>query len=189
LTITCNIQKVDFFVDQIEDKGLVDLIGAIDAFQNFPFEDQLQQAAQRELTSCFPTISFKSSDDHDNNFELGWGIQLLISLFWFPGTLLHLTYWFKNNNATVKVDQKAKIIKYIKDDKEISFNRQEIVNCEINESRNWSAPWSGYRYLLIVLKDHRKVVISNFITEPEKIIDLLKLNFKIDKRTIPFLPI
>jgi hypothetical protein len=62
LTITYNIQKVDFFVDQIEEKVQVDLDGAIDAFQNFPFEDQLKQAAQRELTSCLPTISFKNSD-------------------------------------------------------------------------------------------------------------------------------
>ncbi len=299
MTFTYNIQKVDFFVDQFEDKGQINLDGAMEAFQNFPFADQLKQARERELTSCLPTISFKSNDgkilgiwaqddkgfflhydngtkvsefyisndfnknpeglaveefigqlfngtiehslklvdkyaqdnkhetapidkkhllnfsftdtnklqhylwtvpflilsllflnaDLEKKLELGWGFHLLLSFFWLPGTIVHLSYWFKNNNANVTVDTHAKTIEYGKDRQKIKFNRNEILNCELNESRAWFAPWSSYRYLWIVLNDSRQIVITNFITEPENIIDLLKLNFKTSIRTIPFLPI
>jgi len=299
MTFTYNIQKVDFFVDQIEDKGQIDLDGAIDAFQNFRFADQLKQADERELTSCLPTISFKSNDgktlgiwaqddkgfflhydngskvsefflsndfeknpeglvaeefieqffdgtieqllkledkltegnesevkpttsnqliefsfantkkikyylwtvpflimavflfktDIEKHFELGWGLHIMCSFLWLPGTIVHLSYWLKNHNVTVRVDPQAKTLEYEKDGQVIKINRNEIYNCELNETRSGRAPWNSYRYLWIVLNDRKQIVITNFITEPENIINLLKLNFKTDRRTIPFLPI
>jgi hypothetical protein len=295
---TYSIQKVDFFVDQVEDKGDIDLDGAIDAFQNFPFPEQLKQARERELTSCLPTISFKSDDGRtlaiwaeddkgfslqydngtkasvfflSNNFyetkdspmvedyiiqffsgtieqsieledinteykkhsldsaaekplvtfsfndtnkikkyvwtiayfllamlllitdiqkkEIVWGFQIVFSFFWLPGTIVHVSYWFKNKNATITVDSTAKTLKYEKNGQKVKFNRNEILVCELNEPRSGGGPWGNYCYLWFILKDNRKIVITNFITEPENIIKLLKLNYRTDKRTIPFLPI
>jgi hypothetical protein len=62
MKFTCYIQKVDFFIDQMEDKGEVNLEKAIEIFQNFPFDLQLKEARNRELTYRFPTVFFKSSD-------------------------------------------------------------------------------------------------------------------------------
>lgn len=309
MTFTCDIQKVDFFIDQIEDKGQVNLEQAIEIFQNFPFTAQLKEARERELTSCLPTVSFKGADrkalgiwaeddkgfsihydngtqvadfylsndfeknpeglaveefielffkekiedelnlidkgtdrerveennenllsetrkslkhsnhitfsfnetkkfkfylwtllffalalflfiaDADNNFELGWGLHLLLTFFWLPGTIVHLTYWLKNKGAIVTIDTKAKTLAFEKDGQQIKFNRKNIHHCEINETRSHRAPWNAYRYIWVVLKDKRQVVITNFITDPENILKALKPNYKVNRRTIPFLPI
>jgi hypothetical protein len=305
MTFTCNIQKVDFFIDQIEEKGQVNLDQAIDIFQNFPFDDQLKEASKRELMSSLPTVTFKSEDgstlsiwaendkgfsfhydngkqcsnfylsnnfeenpqgiaaeefielffkktieqeldlieieeennededeipethkkasksnivtfsfsdtvkyklylwtlpwlglalllfkvDAEHNFEMGWGAHLLFAFFWLPSTIIHLSYWLRNNGAVVSINTSTKTITYEKDGQQIKFTRNDIHHCEINETRSYNAAWINYRYIWFVLKDKRQVVITNFITEPENIIDALKPHFKVDKRTIPFLPI
>lgn len=305
MTFICYIQKVDFFIDQVEEKGDVTLDQAIEIFQNFPFAEQLKEARERELTSCSPTVSFRSADgkvlavwaqddkgfslhynntkqvanfyisndfeknprglvveefielffnesieqelnltdieiekvseveenieskpqpiysdivkfsfsdtkkfkhllwtlpflglalfllkvDAQKNFSLGWGFHLFFSLLWLPSIIVHLTYLFKNNGAVVTIDTKSKTLSYEKNGQQIKFNRADIHNCEINEVRSYKAPWNSYRYIWFVLKDSRQVVITNFITEPENIINALKPNFKVDRRTVPFLPL
>lgn len=297
MKFTCEIQKVDFFIDQTEEKGQVNLDQAIEIFQNFPFDEQLKEARERELTSCLPTVSFKSEDrktlgiwaeddkgffihydngnqfsdffisndfeqnpqglaveefielffqenieselclinkveetkpknhavnsnliafsfsdtkkikfylwtfpylafalflfkvDAGNNFVIGWGIHLFFSIFYLPSTLLHLSYWLKNDGAIVTIDTKGKILAYEKNGQEVKFNRNDIYNCVITEPRSYKAPWNSYRYIWFVLKDKRQIVITNFITEPENIISSLKPNFKVERRTIPFLPL
>lgn len=300
ITFTYNVQKVNFFTDQVEEMGQVDLAGAVKAFHKFPFDDQLKEVRQRELTSSLPTITFKSNNNkkisiwakddkgfyllydngkqvadfylsHDFNknpkgfvaeefielyfrgtieqylnlvdkhredddfsesvpqhtdktfsfsfkdtnkikflaytlvllslvfffyidrkesFELGWLYPLFLALFFgLPSVFLHISYWLKNYNATVIIDTQDKTIEYKKNGKSIKFNRNDIYNCEINETRSFRVPWNSYNYLWIVLNDRRQVVITNFITEPETIINLLNLNFKTDRRSIPFLPI
>lgn len=303
MTYTCSIQKVDFFIDQFEEIGQVNLEQAIDIFQNFPFLDQFREARERDLSSCLPTILFDSpngeifkiwaeddsgfflhydngrqvsdfylsndfernpeglaveefidlffnntiedelnlvekvveeendeladsfdrisssnvvtfSFDHNQkfklylwtipwlaialiflkfdagrNFEYGWSLHLFFSIFWLPSSIVHLSYWFKNNGAVVSIDTKSKTLSYKKGGQLIKFNREDIINCEINEARSSKAPWNSYSYIWFVLKDKRQVVISNFITQPENIINEFKPNFKVEKRTIPFLPI
>jgi hypothetical protein len=292
LKFTYNIQKIDFFIDQVEEKGSVFLEEAIEAFINFPFSEQLKDSEKYEMTMCLPTISFKSNDgktlgiwaengdgfflhydngshisdffisnditvnksgidvvefiesffnetiekslnlvekkelksnesktitfsfndtkkykhlfftfvfflialstliyDIRNDFRIGFYIHLLFTIFWLPGLIIHISYWLKNKNVKVIINQSEKTIEYIKGNQRIKFNRNEIHLCEINEARSVSAPWNSYRYLWIVLNNQKNIVITNFITEPELIIDSLKLNYKTDKRTAPFLPI
>lgn len=304
---TCNIKKAHFFIDQIEELGKVSLSQAIKIFQNFPFKDQFKEVNNRELTSCFPTISFNSEDgkvliiwakndkgffihydngnqvsnfylsydfeinpqgitveeyidfffkqniesklkltnkntnivdeedidndaeneiqkvqsdiitfsfsntkkinsflwilpflaiscyifkiDFDNNFDLGLKLHLLLSLLWLPTVIIHITYWLKNRDSVVIIDIKEKRLIYKKGTKIINFNREEIDNCEINKSSSRIASWGQYCYILIVLKDKRQIVITNFITEPNNIINSLNLNYKVDIRIIPFLPL
>ena len=60
MSFSWNIQKVDFYIDQIEEKGHIDLEGAIKEFQLFPWQNQLEEVEKREMTSIIPTISFVS---------------------------------------------------------------------------------------------------------------------------------
>ena len=60
MNISYSIQKVNFFADQFEDKGKIQEEDLIDAFYNFPFVEQFEEAKNRKLTSCFPKIIFKS---------------------------------------------------------------------------------------------------------------------------------
>jgi len=58
MKFTWNIQKVNFYTDQVEEKGQIDLSGAIQQFQSFPWEEQLKEVRNREETSTIPTITF-----------------------------------------------------------------------------------------------------------------------------------
>lgn len=287
MSFTYRIKEIDFFIDQYEDKGIIDLDGAIDVFQKFPFDKQLKERSLREMTSSLPTISFineancvleisakddkgfhidyessekishfflsndfyenpqgKSPEEFINLFfdgkieeeiilrlkgnssqdveecilkyqfmgkaklgfyfwtlpylifsllillsNYGLSLNIVFAFFWLPGTILHISYWLKNKNTIVTIDRKKKNLTYEKMGKEITFNRSEIHYCEINETKSIRAPWNKYRYIWIVLNDKRQVVITNFITEPENIVQDLKLNYSIDKRAVPFLPL
>jgi hypothetical protein len=58
----CTIQKVEFFGDEVEDKGLVDLESAVIEFQNFPFAEQLEELESQEMHSVLPSVSFAGED-------------------------------------------------------------------------------------------------------------------------------
>lgn len=304
MTFTCNIKKVDFFIDQDEELGQVTIEHAIEIFHDFPFAEQFKELSVRELSSSLPTITFKSANKKElaiwakneegfylhynsgnkisdfylsNNFEknterlivedfialffngtiekslnlknrmqlqpeieekseslndteslnivtysfkgasrnkdlfwllpwlivtllllkmesknfseIRWGIYIMLSFFWMPSIIIHISYWIKNYGSKVTIDTKSKKMTYQKNGQIIEFSRDDIHHCEVNETRSFKVSWYGYRYIWFVLKDKRQVVITNFITEPDNIIDALKPNFKIEKRTIPFLPI
>ena len=59
---TDDVQLVHFHYDQVEPRGRVDAEGAVAAFRNFPFEEQLRQAASLPEPT-FPTITFRCEDD------------------------------------------------------------------------------------------------------------------------------
>ena len=126
--------------------------------------------------------------DIKENFEMPWEFYLP-NLFWLPGAIVHLSYWFKNRDATVTIDSLEKTIEYKQNKRYIKFNQTDISFCEMNETRSFGAGWRNYRYLWFVLKDKRQILVTNFITEPENIIKPLKLKCDVEKRTIPFLPI
>ncbi|PZX49028.1 hypothetical protein LV84_04305 [Algoriphagus ratkowskyi] len=301
MEIEYSIQKFDFFPDQFDEKGKVDLDSAIGVFQNFEFLEQLKSAERLETTSCIPTIIYKSNKGKkltisafdgngfsllyetaekeveffiSNNFEenpsgilveefiemfyeqtienelilvnkeqiiteekeqiikptnknviiysfkdkgklryflwslpwliisiilayynlksgfqFGWYYVGLVCLFWFPALIVHLSYWFKNKNARVLIDRTEKTLTYEKDGEIIKFNRSDIKLCEWNHSNYSRSTMFEYSYLWFVLNDKRKIVITNFVTEPENIINALNLKYSSEKRTAPFLPI
>jgi hypothetical protein len=128
--------------------------------------------------------------DYNNNFKIGLYVQLIFCLFWLPSFILYLSYWKKNENATVKIDPLEKTIVYEKGGKSVKFNRNEIVKCFINEETSTSvrSNTKSYKYIHFILKDKRAVIITNFITEPENIAKPLNLNCTINDRYISFLP-
>lgn len=301
MKIKCIIQKFDFFEDQFEDKGNVNLDTAIQLFQDFEFTEQLKEAKKLETESCLPTIIFESNnrkkltisayDENgfslhyeniekeaeffiSNNFEenpsgilaeefiemffeqtienelvlenkkkivedekkeinkskntnsvtysfndkgklryflwstpwvifsilfvyfnltsnlkIEWYYLIILCLFWIPALIVHISYWFKNKNVRVIIDRNEKTLTYEKNGEIIKFNRSDIKRCELNHSSFSRSTMIDYSYLWFILNDKRKVVITNFVTEPENIINALNLKYTSEKRTVPFLPI
>lgn len=94
MNFTCNIRKVDFFIDEIEELGTVDLDQAILIFQEFPFEAQLQEAKELEALGCPPTVTFLSSDGKELSI---WTVNDEgFSLFYDNGTQIS-NFYISNN--------------------------------------------------------------------------------------------
>jgi hypothetical protein len=62
MTYTCGVQYVDNAADEVDERGSVTVEGAVSAFREFPFLEQLDQARSLEAPT-FPTVSFRCSDD------------------------------------------------------------------------------------------------------------------------------
>lgn len=303
MNFTYNIQKVNFYVDQFEEKGQVTLKQAIEVFQSFPFIEQLEEKSNREMTSCWPKITFRTEDgkllsiwaEHSDGFYLHYGngdkvsdieisydfvknphglevedfielffkekieetivlkeketqedylfdkdipteksnhkriltysfdetpsfyhlhwslvwfaltlfsfvtniikggnlewVILVMAFFWLPNFILHTTYWFFSKGTYVSIDTISKSIEIERDGVIRKFTRKDIQTCELHEAKSSKAKAMGdYRYLLFELSDHSKIVVTNFVTEPENILEPLKLNYKVNGRTFAFLP-
>lgn len=111
-------------------------------------------------------------------------VHLVLSLFWLPALYLYISYWKINNNASITIDNFENILTYQKDEKKISFNRNEIDKCTINieESTSSRSNTKEFSYLHIVLLTKEEIIITNFITEPYNIVELLNLNYKVNDR-------
>jgi hypothetical protein len=62
MTYTYGVQFVDSKPEEVEDRGVITVEGAVAAFREFPFLEQLDDA-QGLAAPTFPTVSFKCSED------------------------------------------------------------------------------------------------------------------------------
>ncbi|MFA8434274.1 MAG: hypothetical protein ACEPOZ_07135 [Marinifilaceae bacterium] len=123
------------------------------------------------------------------NMDIALYVYAFFSLYWLPSLVLFFSFYLKNRNATVTIDKVEKTLSYEDSNARITFNRDDIKKCEINRTRAKRKFSNAFKYLWIVLKDNKEVLITNFIAEPENIIEDLNLHYSIDKRVVPFLPI
>lgn len=120
--------------------------------------------------------------------DLEWLI-LLMTFIWLPNFILHITYWSFSKGTQISIDAINKSIEIERNGFTKKFNRMDIQKCELHEARSSRAKAMGdYRYLLIELNDKSKIVVTNFVTEPENILEPLKLNYEVIGRTFVFLP-
>jgi hypothetical protein len=158
---------------------------------NFSFEDSKKL---NTLYSSIPwfigSLIFLIYDYYQSKFGMVIYVHIMLSLFWLPSLLLYLSYWRINKNAIVKIDSFENIISYQKDGKRIIFNRNEIDKCVINEEESTSnrSNTKKFSYLHITLFNKEEIIITNFITEPHNIVNLLKLNYKVNDRYMAILP-
>ncbi|HJS01677.1 MAG TPA: hypothetical protein VJ780_12160, partial [Flavobacterium sp.] len=129
--------------------------------------------------------------DYQSKFGMVIYAHITLSLFWLPSLFLFLSYWLINKNAIVKIDSFENIISYQKDNKKIMFNRNEIDKCILNEEESTSnrSNTKKFSYLHITLFNKEEIIITNFITEPRTIINLLNLNYKVNDRLMSILPL
>ncbi len=127
MTFTWNIQKIDFFTDQVEEKGLITLESAIKEFQKFPWKEQLKKAEEREMTSTFPTITFVN----DKKQSLGiWTTNLdYFEIFYINGT--------KSANITISHDLTLNPTGVsVEDFIELFFNGEIEDNIKLDKNEN-----------------------------------------------------
>lgn len=118
----------------------------------------------------------------------GGGIYIVLKLFlalsWLPGALACYSYWKRNNGVVITIDTDQQTLSYKRKGEQIKFKRSAIATTEISRAHAWSH-FNGLSYIRMVLKDGRHVVITSFITEPEKIAKILHLNYRYRFGMIP----
>lgn len=203
-------QSSQFFISNnfLENKEGVSVKFFIELFFSETIENEITLKKKRKSNDIRKqpiTFSFNDNTQKIGNFYelIPWFIatvfifvfnlddlylSLAFSLLWLPSCCLFLTYWRVNKNAVVKIDYSQKTLSYNKDGMRIKFNRNEIDKCFIYEVSSSRSMFSSYSYLHIVLSDRRRIVITNFMTEPRNIVKYLDLNYKVDEVIIPFLP-
>lgn len=126
---------------------------------------------------------------NDKDFEY---IFYLSILAWFPNCILHASYYIKNLTAKVIIDTNNHNLTYIKGNKSIKFNRDDIFRCQVTISKySYRYPdWNNYAYVWFILKDKKgEVIITCLLCDYQNIIDDLKCKYEIKERFIPLLPI
>ena len=117
-----------------------------------------------------------------------WGL-LLFAFTWPIPIIVHLTYYLKNAGAKVIIDTRNHDLKYIKGSKEIKFNRNDIFRCQVTFSKSSRMSMcDDYSYVWFILNDRTYIVITQFIADPNEIVEALTCKFE-EKITNPFLPI
>ncbi len=113
-------------------------------------------------------------------------LHIIISLFWLPLFILHLTYIIKNKNSKVIIDTNNHQLTYSKGDKEISFSRDDIFRCQIVTSESTT---TKYSYIWFILNDRTYVTITSFVADPYDIADALNCKYIEKTKKMPYLPI
>lgn len=115
-------------------------------------------------------------------------INLFLLLNWLPTFVLHFTYYLKNNKSKVIIDTKNHELTYIKGEKLIKFNRDDIFRTQVTTVDKGKASWRNYSYVWFILKDKRYVTISCLVGDPHEIVETLNCKYEERTRWIPLLP-
>ena len=96
-------------------------------------------------------------------------------VFFLPAFYLHFTYYFDNRKTALTVDSNSKRFSVTNKDNTLDFTFDDIHLAEqhlgiyyknkIDHRGRWTAPWTGYGYLKLKLKDGQTFFISSLMID------------------------
>jgi len=116
-------------------------------------------------------------------------ISITLMLFASPPLLLSITYFYTDFTKEVIVDKTQILVKQRGELTVISQN--DVMDSfyvkadDIFSYRNYRFPM--YKYIVLILKERKRVYITNLLCEPELIIKTLELDTKIIYTDFPFI--
>lgn len=123
--------------------------------------------------------------------EKPWSIFFLVQLFflfcWAPGMYLYLTYLTKNNKASLKFDPGSDVFQYFDGSQIREFKKKDISEAFVWKAYAFKAPWSGFKYIRIDLKDESSIWITCLLTDIEQFVIDAKLIVQEREGVIPTL--
>jgi hypothetical protein len=116
----------------------------------------------------------------------------IIIIFSIPPLIIAITYFCSDLTKKVFLDETRKQIIIKKRGKEIVISQEEIMDSfcvQVDDFWNYRR---GYRfpmfkYILLVLKERKRVVITNLLCEPELIKSSMNLKCKLIYTRVPFI--
>jgi hypothetical protein len=109
-----------------------------------------------------------------------------------PPLLLSITYFYADLTKKVFLDETLKQIIIKKRGKEIVISQDEIMDSfcvQVDDFWNYRRGYKFpmYKYIMLVLKERKRVVITNLLCEPEMIKSSMNLSCKLIYSNVPFI--
>jgi hypothetical protein len=115
----------------------------------------------------------------------------ILFLFCLPPLILSITYFYIDLTKKVFIDVSQNRIIIRKRGKEIIIKQEDILDSfYVRVEDKWRYKgyyFPMYKYIVLILKERRRVFITNLLCEPELIINAMNLNRKLIYRNIPFI--
>jgi len=118
--------------------------------------------------------------------------SIALMLFASPPLLLSITYFYTDLTKKVFIDEARKQIIVLKRGKETIIAQSEIMDSFYVKADPFYSGLSHYRfpmykYVMLVLKERKRVCITNLLCEPESIMRALDINSKLIYTDFPFI--
>jgi hypothetical protein len=119
-------------------------------------------------------------------------ISIGLILFASPPLLLSITYFYTDLTKKVFLDESRKQIVIRKRGKETVITQSEIMDSFYVKADDFYSGLRHYRfpmykYIMLILKERKRVCITNLLCEPEIIIRALDINCKLIYTDFPFI--
>ncbi len=136
------------------------------------------------------TNLFNSPEDLKN--PLAIIATSIVIIFSLPPLVLSITYFYTDLTKKVFLDETRNQILIRKNGKEISITQGDIMDSFIVQVDNFWSYRRGYRfpmykYILLVLKERKREVITNLLCDPDLIESSMNLNCRIIYTSVPFI--
>jgi hypothetical protein len=116
---------------------------------------------------------------------------LLLTIFFFPPLILSVTYFYIDLTKKVYVDKSQKKIIIHKRGRETIIIQDDILDSfYVRVENKWRYKgyyFPMYKYIVLILKERKRVFITNLLCDPELIIGTMNLNSKIIYTNVPFI--
>jgi len=115
----------------------------------------------------------------------------ILFLFPIPSIILSATYLYTDLTKQIFIDKEKKTLKVRTGKGELYITNEDIKKSYRIKSGRWGRYriFSSYEYVLLVLKERKRVFITGLLAEPNEIISLLSLNCQEIEMRVPFLDI
>ncbi len=113
-------------------------------------------------------FKFLSADAADKPWSVFVLVQLFLLFCWAPGVYLYLTYLKKNYKAGLEFDSEFGVFEYHDGSQSVKFTAKDIDEAFIWKAYAFRAPWSGFKYLRIDLKDGGSIWVTCLLTDVEQ---------------------
>jgi hypothetical protein len=124
-----------------------------------------------------------------NFLGLGGFLYVLLSLLGFiPAIYISITYFYVDLTKKVILDEQNHHILIKRMGETFTITKNDIVESYlVIGSKNAKLNLSDFKYVMIILKERKRVCITSLLSEPEKIVSFLNLNPTVFEKYLPLI--
>ena len=116
--------------------------------------------------------------------------SVLFLIFVGPPIVLTITYFIQDFRKKISVDNTKGILSIRKNNKSFEFRKQdvkEVYHVKVNKSNTSKFQFPMFEYLLFVFEERQKLIVTNLICKPERLLNSLKLTPKVIHTNVPLI--
>lgn len=117
-------------------------------------------------------------------------VSVLFLIFVGPPIVLTITYFIQDFRKEISVDNTKGILSVRKNNKSFDFEKQhliEVYHVKVNKSNTSKFQFPMFEYLLFVFEERQKLIVTNLICKPERLLNSLKITPKVIHTNVPLI--